>query len=187
MKNLCPSFLKTIYYTIIILFVGLSVLALAHVIKMLYPSLPLSDCANFITAITALCALIVALLEYYGRKDVKQAQILSEYNKRYSEDPNIVKVVKYLNYIDDGGTINNPIPIQPSNYEVEMFMRFFEELEIQIESGRIEKHMVNDLFSYYAKKLGKNEHLLNYLGVTDYSSKDHDNWKYFKKLINKNN
>ena len=40
-----------------------------------------------------------------------------------------------------------------------MFMRFFEELGLQIECGRLKQEDVKDLFLYYAKKLDENTDL----------------------------
>ena len=148
-------------------------------LKLFYPKLDLGSYAELITAIIALLAFLITLLEYLLSKDAKQAQVFSEYNKRYSEDLNITKVVKYLNYIDVDGTMNNPPREKPSNYEVEMFMRFIEELELQIHCGRLNEKDVLDLFVYYAKMINDNEKLRRHLGVTDYE----ENWNRYKELI----
>lgn len=149
--------------------------------QLLYPHEKIGDCANVITAIVSLFAFIVAWAEYHSRLDSMKAQVFSEYNKRYSEDPNIVKVVKYLNYIGLDGTLNNPQREIPSNYEVEMFMRFFEELELQIQYGRLDEKDVLELFVYYANKLNKNDELRKQLGVIDYEK----NWRKYISLMNR--
>jgi len=149
--------------------------------QLLYPYEKIGDYASFITAIVSLFAFVVAWLEYHSRLDSNKAQVFSEYNKRYSEDPNIVKVVKYLNYIDTDEMKNNPVRDKPSNYEVEMFMRFFEELELQIQYGRLNEKDVIDVFIYYAKQIDENKELREYLGVKDYK----DNWSIFKKLMDR--
>ena len=130
-KVLCASYM-IVYYSIIIFFVFIAIVACSCSIKLFYPKLELGSCAEILTAVIALLASIVTYNEYISVKDSKQAQVLSEYNKRYSEDPNIVAVVQYLNYIDTDGMANNPVRRKPSNYEVEMFMRFFEELCLQL-------------------------------------------------------
>ena len=147
--------------------------------QLLYPNEKIGDYASVITAIISLLAFIVAWMEYNSRLDSMKAQVFSEYNKRYSEDPNIVKVVKFLNYIDTDGTLNNPPRGKPSNYEVEMFMRFFEELELQIQYGRLNEKDVLETFVYYANKLHENENLRSFLGVTDYNK----NWSRFNNLM----
>lgn len=169
------------YCSIIIVFIVIIIVACSCILKLFYPQLELGSYAEIFTAIIALFASIVTYNEYMSTKDIRQAQVLSEYNKRYSEDPNIVKVVKYLNYIDTDGTKNNPPQKKPSNYEVEMFMRFFEELELQIQCGRLNEKDVIDLFIYYAKKIDKNKDLREFLGITDYN----ENWKRYINLMNK--
>lgn len=152
------------------------------ILKLLYPSISIESYAESITAITALCAFAITCKEYFSIKDSKKAQVFSEYNKRYSEDSNIVKVVQYLNAIDKDGCINNPSRSKPSNYEVEMFMRFFEELDLQIRYKRLEEKDVFDLFCYYADKLNQDS-ILSSLGVTDIN----ENWDDFCNLIKRYN
>ncbi len=171
------------YYAIIVFFVVITIMACYCCLKMFCPKLDLGNYSEFSTALIALFAFIITLLEYLSLKDAKQAQVLSEYNKRYSEDPNIIKVAKYLNSIDEGGDINNPIRSVPSNYEVEMFMRFFEEMELQIRNGRLDEEDVNNLFVYYAYILGKSDKqdLRDSLGVTE---KDYtENWDGFRNIV----
>lgn len=151
------------------------------ILKWFYPNVCLGNYSELLMAIVALFAFVISYLEYNSIKISKKIQVFSEYNKRYSEDPNIVKVVKYLNYIDNDGTINNPHRIKPSNYEVEMFMRFFEELYIQIKNDCLVEETVLNLFCYYAYKIHINEDLRNMLGVKDYD----DNWDDFVKLMEK--
>jgi hypothetical protein len=60
-------------------------------------------------------------------------------------------------------------------------MRFFEELELQIQYGRLNEKDVLDLFVYYAKIIDENEELRKHLGVTDYET----NWRTYIKLMNR--
>ena len=166
------------YYAIIVFFVVIAITASCCCVKMFYPELNIGNYADLLTAIIAIFALIITLSEYLSAKDAKQAQVFSEYNKRYSEDANIIKVVKYLNFHDKGGKINNPVPVKPSNYEVEMFMRFFEELELQIQYNRLCEKDVIDLFIYYADLLYNDVELRSDLGVTDL-----ENWDTFIALM----
>lgn len=165
-----------VFFVIIIVASGYCIL------KLLHPIVCFGNFSEAVTAITALFAFIVAINEYYSRKDAMRAKILSEYNKRYSEDSNIVKVVKYLNFIDNDGTINNPNREKPSNYEMEMFMRFYEELDLQIVHGRLDETEVIDLFYYYAERLDKNEELRRSFGITDYND---EHWNSYRRFINR--
>ena len=161
-------------------------------IKLLNENICFGSLAEMVSALIAISAFGIACKEYFGHKDARQAQILSEYNKRYSNDNNVVKVVKWLNYIEDVN--RNPYahyidkPEKPTNYEVEMFMRFFEELELQIEKGRLERKDVNNLFVYYAKKIHDGQELRRFLGIEDKEykyNKDDENfcWELFRKLV----
>ena len=176
---------QIIFYSTIVIFISIDVLVFCCVGKMLCKEINIGSCAEVVTAIIATLSAFVAYNEYLSHNDSKQAQVLSEYNKRYSEDNNIIKVVKYLNYIDEGGIINNPCREKPSNYEVEMFMRFYEELELQIKYKRIDLNDVCNLFCYYANMIYTNPELRHYLGIDD---NDYDNnWSGFKKLMSKYN
>lgn len=170
-------------FAIIVFFIAITIMACICVMKLFYPPLSLSDFNEFITTIIAIFAFIITYYEYHMAKDAKQAQVFSEYNKRYSEDSNIVKVVKYLNYFDNDGEVNNPVPEKPSNYEVEMFMRFFEELDLQIVKNRLNKKDVYDLFLYYANKLKEGNYYSEF-GVTDIEG---INWTRFNRLMKEYN
>lgn len=186
-KRLFCILCNIVYYSIVVFFTVITTVAFFCCVKLLYADFELGNLAEILTALIAFIASIITYHEYKSAKDTKQAQVLSEYNKRYSEDPNIVKVVKYLNYIHEDGTINNPHREKPSNYEVEMFMRFFEELELQIEKGRLSERDVCNLFTYYAffLSMSKNKELRKLLGVTQ---KDYEeNWDGFKSIANRHN
>lgn len=177
-------FVDLSYTTIIVFFLMINVITIICIARMLYSNCNIGSLSEFVTAFATVLALIIACNEYFEHKDKKQAAILSEYNQRYSTDPNIIKVVQYLNYMDNGGKINNPIRVRPSNYEVEMFMRFFEELGLQIECGRLKQEDVEDLFLYYAKKLNENSDLRILLGIDEDDYKNY--WTRFKKITSTN-
>lgn len=177
-------FIDLSYTTIIVFLLTINVITIICIARMFYPNCNIGSLSEVVTALATVFALIVACKEYFEHKDKKQAAILSEYNQRYSTDPNIIKVVQYLNYMDNGGKINNPIRVRPSNYEVEMFMRFFEELGLQIECGRLKQEDVEDLFLYYAKKLNENSDLRILLGIDEDDYKNY--WTRFKKITSTN-
>ena len=103
MNNILDKICHIAYCAIITFFVVMIVVVGYCTIIMLYPTIEIGSYAQIITAIVAVLAFVISISEYYVNKDFKQAQVLSEYNKRYTSDPNIVKVVKYLNYIDEHG------------------------------------------------------------------------------------
>lgn len=102
---------------------------------------------DWIMAIAAVSAFCYSLQEYKEYQRREKMETFSEYSARYSKDENIQKVVEYLTaYLENG----NMEKYQISIYNKEMFLRFFEELQYQMDNGRIEKEDVEDFFVYYA-------------------------------------
>lgn len=107
----------------------------------------LSSFPNWIMAIAAVSAFCYSLQEYKEYKRREKMETFSEYSARYSKDENIQKVVEYLiAYLENGNIEKYPISI----YNKEMFLRFFEELQYQMDKDRIDKEDVEDFFVYYA-------------------------------------
>lgn len=100
--------------------------------------------SNIITMAIACVTLVMTLWEYLKHRDRVKAEVLGQYNERYSRDEHINKVVPFL--IAD---IMNRKVVAPSVHNVEMFMRFFEEMELQIEKDRLDAESVYKLFSYH--------------------------------------
>lgn len=105
--------------------------------------------ATSVSALVAVLSLGVALIAvWYTNKEYKravrnkQSEVLAQYNERYSTNEQIRKVVEYM-------TSNNPEVEKPTVYDKEMFLRFFEELELMIERGYLDLEDVRNLFSYY--------------------------------------
>ena len=115
--------------------------------------------------------------QYRGYRKRIKAEVLGQYNERYSRDEHLNKVVDYIiHYID-----NNVVNPLPSVHDAEMFMRFFEEMEIQIKENRMDEQQVKQLFSFYAIKLGEDECIRKELGIVDYDNSD--NWEGFKSFV----
>lgn len=166
----------------------------------------ISAVATVATAAVAWIALIYTMIEYHSHKEREQATTLAKYNERYATDPNIQKVVNYLlwkidneqfattpiNTLDYGGSSEEDI--KPTKNQIELFMRFFEELEVSIEAGRLDRDVANNLFAYYAKVLAKkvgdkspkdvalNGYEYKEILPTDYDNKGNP-WQYFKEFV----
>lgn len=92
-------------------------------------------------------AIIFSAYEYYGHKKREKLSVFSEYSKRYAEDPNIKCVSVFLiEYFENTGT---KVAV-PTIYQKEMFLRYFEELELLIEKGKMDEDDIADFFVYYA-------------------------------------
>ena len=166
-----------LYYLIVISFINITAMSLCCVLNLFDGSVTLDQFSDFISAFVACLAFCVATHEYSLHKDSNQARVLADYNQRYCSDPIIAKVVRYLHENKD----NRCSFIKPTSNEVELFMRFIEELEIQIERKRLDEDDVCCLFLYYAHYLGTEEEIRKELGISDY-----DNpmvWDKFKKVV----
>ena len=153
--------------------------------------------------IVALCGGLYAVCQYNNHLKEEKRKMLCEYNKRYSSDKNIEKVVEWMLLIartdDDTGEIigvkQNIKCIPPSIYTKEMFMRFFEEINLRIEKGDMNADEVYKLFAYYAMKF--DEYPGFRLDIKDYKkeselegnsedvNKNKDYWVDFRSFIEK--
>lgn len=157
----------------------------------------IQEIAEMITAMVAILAFCYTKEEYDLHVKREKTATLAQYNERYATDPNIQKVINYLLWKGDGAPEDirhyggeSVDDIMPTKNEVEMFMRFFEELEISIEAKRLDPNIAKDLFAYYAHELPKIE---SYLLPDDYEVFEYqerhtsnDTWHYFKEFIKPN-
>lgn len=132
------------------------------------------DCGAFLAASFAT---LYAVVEYHNHKKEHRIRLLGEYNHRYSTDKNVQKIVTWMlkvAIVDDDGEIIGADPskchCKPDVNAKEMFMRFFEELYLQIENKSIDEEQACQLFSYYAIKFDEIKEFR--LDITDYQSGD---------------
>ena len=156
---------------------------------------------NICLFITTLVFGLYAINEYGNHKREMQTNLLCQYNQRYSADQNIKKVIEWMlktAHLDKKGEIDKVNLLKslcsPSINTKEMFMRFFEELQLQIEEKNLNAKDVYELFSYYAIKFDEfNEY---HKDITDYTpikevykmAEDqrksvNENWRRFSKFI----
>lgn len=109
----------------------------------------LSCFANCVTAFVTIVALVFTYKEYLNHIKRERANVLSRFNERYSDDASIKRVVSHINAIAYNINISSETQKTPDVYDIEMFMRFFEELEYSIQSDNLDKRMVRDLFGFY--------------------------------------
>ena len=128
--------------------------------------------ATVITAIIAGIALNYAMKEYNLHKKREESDILAKFNERYSTDENIQKSLKDLIVLKKNKNVNNP---EVLNHH-EMFLRFFEELQIAIENKALNPEIVCYMFAYYAIEADR---------CDDFVSKEdnYQTWKRFKVFV----
>lgn len=92
--------------------------------------------------LTAIVSLVITYKKYRYYEERRHNEILSKFNQRYLTNEDIQTVVKYLREID-------PSDIQPTPYQTEVFLRFFEELGIYLEDKSLHVKDVRNFFDYY--------------------------------------
>ena len=146
------------------------------------------------TAVIALVACWYSKKEYDSHKEREKAATLAKYNERYATDPNIQKVTNYLLWRSDNQTLGvkpdkvlyggkDEDDIKPTKNQVELFMRFYEELQLAIDAGRIDVDSANNLFAYYAHELPR---IGNDLLPEDYNPNE-GMWRNFQRFIQQTN
>lgn len=101
-----------------------------------------------------------AIIQYQNHLKEEKRKVLCEYNQRYSTDKNIKSVITWMLKVAITNEINGDIidvntnsnVLSPGIQKKEMFMRFFEELNLRIDKGDLDAKEVYNLFSYYALK-----------------------------------
>ena len=78
----------------------------------------------------AIVSLIVSFGQYKLHRKQMKTELLSKYCARYNIDKCIISVVKYLE--KEEGLTHKCNVREPDDHEVELFMRYFEELELLI-------------------------------------------------------
>ncbi len=183
MSNYCKQYdyLKLIVSVIIIALALLAAVYFFVTILAWDCDFKLSKCeklSDVIMAFLAFVTFVSTCFGYYYHRKRDRAEVLSQYNERYSRDEHISKVVPFL-IADIMGTKATI----PSVHDVEMFMRFFEEMELQIEKHRLDADSVYELFSYYALYFDSKPCLIEMFSIDDYNS--NDNWKLFHNFVNR--
>jgi hypothetical protein len=101
---------------------------------------------EFLTVIIALIALLHTRKEYLSHKQTEYHKLLSQLNKRYVCNEDMQDVVRYLRD-------KEPSNKQPSLYQLEVFLRFFEELGLYMKTDSIKTEDVDRFFGFYLRQL----------------------------------
>lgn len=125
--------------------------------------------------IVTLFALSITWFEYLNHKNTQKNIIFNKLNDIYYQNHAVRRVAVYLSNDERNAR-------EPTAFETEAFLRFFEEVQVCIEDGQIGKERAYDLFSYYCMdimdKKGKHHSLLDKI---DYKEED---WHLLNKFYN---
>ena len=105
----------------------------------------------------------------------QRIQYLIDFGKKYTENEDIVEVVEFLEKLEENNTEN-----VPAIHKVEMYMRFFEELQLLIEKKAIDKKEAHYLFGHYTTILKEKWEL--YWPTLGYNERY---WKAFRACADK--
>ena len=151
----------------------------------------IASLGQILSAVTAAIAVFYAIISYKDHLLEKKNNLLCLYNKRYTEDKSVEKVVRWMlstAKMDENGGIVGHDPSKevkdvekPDVYDKEMFMRFFEELNIQIDNHLLNEDNTLQLFAEYA--LIFDEYPSFRKDITDYDNEGA--WTYFHSFIRK--
>ncbi len=98
--------------------------------------------------IVAIIAVVVSIIQLRNHNNKENNKLLSQLNNRYLDSKEVQKVVKYLRDIE-------PLNVVPEAYEIELFLRFFEELGLYLNTKSIKKEDVKQFFDYYFEQFEK--------------------------------
>ena len=127
-------------------------------------SFSLQNWGIIITILATIFGLFKAISEYDEHKRSSSIKFLLDFGKKYTENEDIVEVVKFLEKLEDDNQYMKEYMNENDNtykdealdiHKIEMFMRFIEELELLIRGDSISESATLYLFGYYTTILEK--------------------------------
>ncbi len=118
----------------------------------------------FVTTVTV----VISIIEIHVHKRKEDRKLFSQINERYINNKDVQTVVKYLREIDPDDTI-------PSSYQIELFLRFFEEIGLYLKTNSIKAKDVYCFFDHYFDQF-ENTPKGKELAVK--IKQNHKSWKY---------
>ena len=137
-----------------------------------------TDIIDLLILIVAASAFILSIIELRSYKQKENNKLLSQLNNRYLENHNVQAVVKYLR-------VNDPTDKKPTAYQIDLFLRFFEELGVYL---RHNKQVALDFyvfFNFYYKQLNETKRGQELLEIVGDEYKDLEYLDDYKKCMEK--
>ena len=110
--------------------------------------------ADWSTTLFTFCALGLSILEYTKYKKRERVHILTQLNVRFTTDQDINYVIKYLEELEDN---NEKAMGIPNIHQLEMYMRFFEEICCLLKSNALKRNIVYYMFGHYVLVFANNK------------------------------
>lgn len=134
------------------------------------------DIIDVLVLIVAVSAFVLSIIELRSYKQKESNKLLSQLNNRYLMNSDLQAVVKYLRDID-------PSDEEPSAYQVELFLRFFEELNVYLRHDNLDADDVKTFFNYYFDRLYHSERGKKLLDKIKHQDKDLEYLNGYKDKI----
>lgn len=125
--------------------------------------------------VVAIISLAISFWQYKLHRKQMKTELLSKYCARYCVDKDISNVVRFLEQ-EEGLDLRKPAE-KPDDHEVEMFMRYFEELELLIRAKSIDEKVVSYMFFHYLQTFCR---LKENWKKVEYESEE---WKVFHEFV----
>lgn len=100
---------------------------------------------------------------------------MNRYNERYCENEDIKNVIKYL--LHKQNTPKTGFGEDMTEENLEMFLRFFEEIQHSIEADLLDKDEVREMLAFYAALAYEDKKIKKYV------EKEKGNWTYYLNFI----
>ena len=128
-----------------------------------------------VSAIIAGIAALYAMYKYETHLKEEKTRLLCDYNQRYASCKDVKRIIEWIHKVvveDEKGKIMEidiqRTNIRPTLHTKEIFMRFFEEINIQLSNNNLDLDNVFHLFAYYPLLLNKFPELRE--DIADYKS-----------------
>ena len=133
----------------------------------------MADYINLGLLIVAVVAVVVSIIQLKNHNDKENNKLLSQLNSRYLGSKEVQTVVMYLR---DNESSN----IVPKAYEIELFLRFFEELGLYLKTKSIKKKDVKEFFDYYFEQFEKTDKGSKGIILKEKIEHEDEEWTYLK-------
>lgn len=131
---------------------------------------------DLLILIVALSAFILSIVELRNYKQKESNNLMSQLNERYLTNNDMQTVVRYLREIE-------PDNKAPSAYQVEVFLRFFEELNVYLRHDNLNPKDVEKFFNFYLDRLYHSERGKILLDKIEHQDKTLDYLNGYKDAI----
>lgn len=131
---------------------------------------------DFCLLLVAIMAACISYKELQSHKIKEDNKLLSQLNKRYLESEDVQVVVKYLRK-------KEPSNLIPTACQIDLFLRFFEELGVYLKSGSLKRDDVLSFFGYYFYRFDKCRCGLKLKNKIDNEDEKLDYLNEYRKLI----